>query len=365
MESIDFLVRVSCMTYNHAPYIVDAMNGFTMQQTSFPFVCIIVDDASTDGEPEVISNYMLENFDLADKKIAIEEETDDYRLMFARHKSNQNCYFVAVLLKYNHYSINKPKHPYYMRWVGAKYIAMCEGDDYWIAPDKLQKQVSFLDGHEDYSFSCTGFDFLHQSTHEIISGEEVTKANLSIINEDKDICLSILDGTLFRIQTMTVVYRTSSYNKYSALLKKQGGLFLMNDTQTWVYLLKDGKLHYLPDNTAIYRLNEGSACRQKTIKNRVRFDLSCAEMKVYMADEINAPQNYKVKFQKYYQKKLNIYYCYDKDYKPFVRIEFYSLKDRIMYYVLKSFIVRPFFKMIYENHYRKLLAADDASFIKK
>ena len=55
------------MTYNQASYIEDAMNGFTMQQTDFPFVCIIVDDASTDGEPEVIQRYLSTYFDLEDE----------------------------------------------------------------------------------------------------------------------------------------------------------------------------------------------------------------------------------------------------------------------------------------------------------
>ena len=55
---IDFKVCVRCMTYNQASYIEDALNGFCIQQTSFPFVCCILDDASTDGEPEVIKKYL-------------------------------------------------------------------------------------------------------------------------------------------------------------------------------------------------------------------------------------------------------------------------------------------------------------------
>ena len=93
----NFVVRVNCMTYNHAPYIVDTMNGFTMQQTTFPFVCIIIDDASTDGEQEVISHYLEENFDLNDNAIVKTKETENYRRTFARHKSNPNCYFVVIL----------------------------------------------------------------------------------------------------------------------------------------------------------------------------------------------------------------------------------------------------------------------------
>ena len=51
---VDFLVSVRCMTYNHSAYIENALDGFTMQKTDFPFVCIIMDDASTDGEQEVL-----------------------------------------------------------------------------------------------------------------------------------------------------------------------------------------------------------------------------------------------------------------------------------------------------------------------
>ena len=55
-ENTKFKVSVHCLTYNQADYITDAMDGFTMQQTNFPFVCCIVDDASTDGEQKVITN---------------------------------------------------------------------------------------------------------------------------------------------------------------------------------------------------------------------------------------------------------------------------------------------------------------------
>ena len=127
----NFLVRVSCATYNQASYITDALNGFTMQQTTFPFVCTIIDDASTDGEQEVIKNYLRQYFDLEDKSIIRHEETDDYVMTFAQHKTNKNCYFAVFLLKYNHYSIKKSKMPYIQEWQDqVKYIATCEGDDY-------------------------------------------------------------------------------------------------------------------------------------------------------------------------------------------------------------------------------------------
>lgn len=154
-EKYDWMVYVSCMTYNQAQYIEDAMNGFTMQKTNFPYVCAVVDDASTDGEQEIIKNYLDEHFDLEDNNIVQHEETDDYVLTFARHKTNLNCYFVVLYLKYNHYK-KKSKAPYIARWRNnSKYIAMCEGDDYWIHPLKLQKQFDYMKSHPECSYLFT------------------------------------------------------------------------------------------------------------------------------------------------------------------------------------------------------------------
>src|SRR5574344_1607600 len=72
----NFLVCVRCFTFNHSKYITDTLNGFTMQQTNFPFVCCVVDDASTDGEQDVIKKYVNTHFDTADKNIAYERVAD-------------------------------------------------------------------------------------------------------------------------------------------------------------------------------------------------------------------------------------------------------------------------------------------------
>ena len=145
MEYPKFKVTVSCMTYNQSKYITDAMNGFTMQQTDFPFVCTIVDDASTDGEQEVIRKYVEENFDFSEGSAAYSKETDYAFITYAQHKTNKNCYFAVLYLKENHYSQKKDKSPYLKEWRdGVEYMAICEGDDYWIMSDKLQVQYDML-----------------------------------------------------------------------------------------------------------------------------------------------------------------------------------------------------------------------------
>ena len=158
-----FLVSVLCETYNQHAFISDAMNGFVMQQTDFPFVCTIIDDASTDGEQEVIRDFVFENFDTQDASIAYEKDLDYGHLFFAQHKTNKNCFFAVLLLKENHYSQKKPKRIYCKEWLDAKYIAMCEGDDYWTYPLKLQKQVCFLEEHPDYSLCCHRFKIYKQN----------------------------------------------------------------------------------------------------------------------------------------------------------------------------------------------------------
>ena len=155
MMANKWMVCVRCYTYNQSRYINDALNGFVIQQTNFPFVCCIVDDASTDGEQAVIKKYVAENFDLQDSLVAYEMDVDYGHVSFARHKANKNCFFAVIYLKENHYSQKKTKAKYLAEWMDVKYIALCEGDDYWTDPLKLQKQVEFLESHPDYGFVGT------------------------------------------------------------------------------------------------------------------------------------------------------------------------------------------------------------------
>lgn len=162
MGDSKFLLRTYCATFNHENYILDALKGFAMQQTSFPFVCTIVDDASTDGTAAVIKKFVSENFSLDADSVGYEKDLDYGHVTYAQHKTNKNCYFAVIYLKENHYSQRKSKAPYLTEWMDTKYIAFCEGDDYWIEPLKLQKQVDFLERHPDYSLCCHRYKVYNQ-----------------------------------------------------------------------------------------------------------------------------------------------------------------------------------------------------------
>ena len=90
IENPEFKVFVRCMTYNQSKYIVETMNGFTMQQTDFPFVCCIVDDSSTDGEQDIISKYLNKYFDMALKHYPV---LADSLIGYLSDKNELNTYF--------------------------------------------------------------------------------------------------------------------------------------------------------------------------------------------------------------------------------------------------------------------------------
>ena len=235
------VLAIHCMTYNHAPYITDAMNGFCMQQTSFPYVAIIVDDASTDGEPEVIKHYLNDFFDMPN---AQRWETDDAYFIEASHKENKNCTFAVVLLKYNFYQLRKDKNPLISQWNdSAKYIAMCEGDDYWIAEDKLQKQIEFLENHEDYVMCYSGFINVDEK------GEEIFRENYERMMQKStsgDI-LRLLIETNF-ILTCTTIFRNSVHKEYC----KQGFTF-GHDYTRFIFATIYGYSKYFSTKMSAYR----------------------------------------------------------------------------------------------------------------
>lgn len=224
------------------------MNGFVMQKTDFPFVATIVDDASTDETQTMITTYIERNFDTGDPSVAYREETDYGTVLFARHKSNLNCFFAVVLLKENHYRQRKSKLPYLSRWIdNVPYVALCEGDDYWINPAKLQKQVAYLDAHPDCMLTVHSADWRTGDTVYPQGCQDELPRDYSV--EDLILC----GGYYFA--TASFVYRSELNNeKPEWRLKARVGDFPLQ-----ILAGLQGKVHYFPDKMCVYRYqNEGS-----------------------------------------------------------------------------------------------------------
>lgn len=118
------MVSIRCTTYNHEKYIRDALEGFVMQKTNFRFEAIVHDDASTDGTAAIIREYAEKYPDIIKPIFETENQYSKHDGSLARIM-NEAC--------------------------KGKYIALCEGDDYWTDLYKLQKQVDFMESHTDYS----------------------------------------------------------------------------------------------------------------------------------------------------------------------------------------------------------------------
>lgn len=240
---------ITCMTYNHVLYIEDTLNGFCMQRTNFPFVALIYDDFSTDGEPNVIMNYLEKHFDMLS---AQHEETDDVKITFAIHKDNPNCHFVVVLLKYNFYSIKKDKKQFVKEWYeNASYVALCEGDDYWTDPTKLQQQVDFLDSHPDYSMTCCRARMFSMKNNTFRQIDNYCHQGDGDIDPKE-----IIRRGGYYIPTCSMIYRSNMQEKDYPIYCRNSPV---GDYPLQIWLAMMGKVYYFDTPMAVYRVDNSSA----------------------------------------------------------------------------------------------------------
>lgn len=229
----DYMVVIHCSTYNHGKYIEDALKGFVMQQTKFPFCAIVIDDGSTDNATEIIRRYA----ELYPENIK------------------------PILLGENHMQHGKSRDPYFKEWWSvAKYIAMCEGDDYWTDPLKLQKQVDFLEENGDYVLSFHDARIIDEEGNLIT--ESKIKLNLTekMYRDWSDFDL-MCGYTPF---TPTVVYRREVRAKVGREMYKAKGL-INGDTIVASLIGKYGKGKFHNDiQNSVCRVQRGGIWQMKS-----------------------------------------------------------------------------------------------------
>lgn len=258
-------VCIRCSTYNHSLYVAETLDGFVCQQTDFPFVAVIVDDASTDGEQQVLMNYLSDHFEKCELSDEYDREDDEASIHFARHKENKNCYFAVVLLKYNHYSQRLSKQHVFNIWQkDSEYVAICEGDDYWTDPDKISMQSSYLGLHHEYGMVRTNVDRLYQSENYI---ERRFFDKLKI----KDTYLDYIYNAWWAAPC-TWMIRSEMYRRAIVEANKimnNGGFG--GDIAIILYVSKYSKIKYFDQVTAIYRVLINSLSHFVYKKDRKEF----------------------------------------------------------------------------------------------
>lgn len=234
MNTIDPMVSVCCLTYNHKKYIRQALEGVLMQKTSFPFEILVHDDASTDGTTEIVKEYEAKYPNII-KPIY--------------QQKNQYSKDPRVL-----------KHFVYPKARG-KYIALLECDDYWSDSTKLQKQIDYMEQHPECSGTFHAANWL--------CGEDIVR-NDRHFNFECDVTPQqvILGGGEY-CATGSLCFRAA----YAMDFPRFRELDEIGDYSLEILLPLRGKFHYFPDIMCCYRFErEGSWTKnmKESIEKRCR-----------------------------------------------------------------------------------------------
>lgn len=258
MTDYKYMVGVACTTFNQALYIGEAIKGFVIQKTTFPFVVVIVDDASTDGEQSVITELLLDQLDHSKEFGFRSWETDDLLGIEGVHKENRNCHIVALNLKKNLF--RDPKKDELIRgWFDSKYIALCEGDDYWTDPLKLQKQVDFMETHLDFSMCIHGADVKNESTREIWAKCETIETREYF---SKDVFPDWV------VPTASILYRKDCFIRFKI---KHFDWFVARDIVYILIAMHTGRVWAMAEHMSVYRMNNFSLSALKaTTESRAK-----------------------------------------------------------------------------------------------
>jgi glycosyltransferase involved in cell wall biosynthesis len=230
------LVSVSVITYQHADFIEECLQGILMQKTDFPFEIIVGEDQSTDGTREICKTYA-------------EKYPDNIRL-FLRDRNTSGIFdeegnrIGGFNGKWNRKSAR------------GKYIAICDGDDYWTDPQKLNKQVKFLESFNEFVGIATDYATVNES-NKLVHKKGALK-------KDKHLIGSIYTTNSFP-KTSTVMYRNIKLNKslnISNLPVKNGDVIL------YYYMIQFGKFALLNEVCCHYRLHMGSVYSSNNLYNK-------------------------------------------------------------------------------------------------
>ncbi|ANV83287.1 hypothetical protein AWQ21_02150 [Picosynechococcus sp. PCC 7003] len=210
-------VSIVCVTYNHEEFIEEAINGFLMQKTNFPVEVIIHDDASTDNTTKVIQEYHTKYPEIIKPIIQTQNQ----------FSIRQFDFFRDILKK-----------------AEGKYIALCEGDDYWTDSLKLQKQVDFMELNPEFSI-C-----FHKV--KILKNNQLIEDNITNVPSKITSITDLVKGNY--IHTPSCVFR----NRQDSII---GANFIhspLGDYYIHMMNALHGKIFHIDEDMAVYRIHPHS-----------------------------------------------------------------------------------------------------------
>ena len=208
------VLTICCITYNHERFIAQALESFLAQRTDFPVEILVHDDHSTDDTANIVRRFQ------------------------AAHPSRIR----AVLREQNQYALGRRIMPMFADWVESEFIAVCEGDDYWTDPEKLQLQVDYLRAHPGAA-GCFHDAVVVDDAGKILEQSYFTSKRDRFTQRD------VLADLLSREPTCSLVFRAV------AMARPLPAWYLRrpSDLQLDLLVTEHGELHFLRRNMAAYR----------------------------------------------------------------------------------------------------------------
>jgi len=253
------VVSICCITYNHASFIRESLEGFLMQETTFPVEIWIHDDASTDDTAVIIREYVAR-----------------YPALFKPIYQTENQYSKGV----------NPGSRFVFPRASGEFIAICEGDDYWIDSRKLEKQVALLRLNSSYSLCWTRFETVEED-----SGVRVLDQNSQYFHSDGG---AGFDFHVFckgwHIGMPTLMFRRQRLDLHNVNNPQYKDVFLISD------LLTKGQGFCLPNVMAIYRVHGGGVYSSRNELQRAEIGARTYR-EIYLAHRGN--EHLRLKYQKF------------------------------------------------------------------
>lgn len=241
------VVSIDTLSYNHAKYISQCLDGLLKQRTNFAFEILVCDDASTDDTAKLIHEY-----------------EEKYPNIVVPLYQTENKYSKGI----------KMSATYQFPRAKGKYIAICEGDDYWIDENKLQMQVDFLETNPEYGICYT------KAKQYIQSKQKFNKKSVGGAFDGFEDLLK--NGN--PIPTLTAVYRKDLLDKYQKEIQPSNKGWLMGDYPMWLYFSHETKVKFFDEVTAVYRVLENSASHFIEVDKAMKFRESVYEVKYFFRD---------------------------------------------------------------------------------
>lgn len=236
MDKDNILVSIRCTTYNQEKYIGKCLEGFISQVTNFRFVAIVHDDASKDNTAGIIRQYAEKYPDII---VPIYETENQYS------KKDGSLYKIMD------------------RACTGKYIATCEGDDYWEDPYKLQKQVDYMESHPECNLVHTRFNYVDLQGNKISTPNIPLYQDIEKYDEEKS-------GYIWHyhlVKSTTILFCTCLFRR-SSLKGEQ----ILIDYGWFMSSARKGTVHFLNEITSCYRINPDGEMRtnQPVVLNKIK-----------------------------------------------------------------------------------------------